>query len=205
MDWEPMGEMGISAGFENNKMNTQQITLSDNTNLVRITNSYGREERIYDDGYGPLWIVRSPLHTYGIVRAETWEDAYSIAEDELFDDCDLTMEEIVAEYGFKREHVKIIKDASGVERDALPTDYPFDVTGCSFVRWETRETPDPEAWGENELFCEAYGFRPNGARSGSSNPVSFIYSKDLNGESLDPLTHELAKELGLTIETSTNE
>ena len=183
---------------------TNQITPSDETSLVRVTNSYGRELAICDDGYGPLWILRNSMGIQGIVRAQTWEEAYEIAEDELFNDCDLTMDEIIAEYGFKRKHVKIIRDASGVERDALPSDYPFESTGCSFVRWETRERLDSEAWSENELFQEAYGFRPNGARD-LRNPMSFIYSKDPNGDRLDPLTHELARELGLTIETKTNE
>jgi len=95
----------------------------------------------------------------GIVRAQTWEDAYGICQDEFFPEASETTEELVKEYGFKREHVKIVRDAQGNERDAELTDYPFEQTGCSFVRWETRETSDCENWFENELFQEAFGFR----------------------------------------------
>jgi hypothetical protein len=155
---------------------------------------------IYDDGSGPLWILRDSMGIQGIVRCDTWEEAYSIAEDELLDDCDLSMDEIVKEYGFKREHVKMIQiPGQGEVRPVRDSDY---IDGKlpigAFVRWETRETPDPEAWSENELFCEAYGFRPNGLRD-ASNPMSFIYAKDLNGEALDALTPSLVAELGITL------
>ena len=38
----------------------------------------------YDDGYGTLFIHRDSMGITGIVRAQTWEDAYSICEDEFF-------------------------------------------------------------------------------------------------------------------------
>src|ERR1039457_3403378 len=66
----------------------------------------------YDDGYGPLWISRNSIGINGIVRARTWEDAYSICEDEFFSEASETMEEIVREYGFKRESHKVVKDTS---------------------------------------------------------------------------------------------
>jgi hypothetical protein len=44
--------------------------------------------KTYDDGYGPLWILRDSMGVCGIVRAQTWEDAYSICEDEIFPDPD---------------------------------------------------------------------------------------------------------------------
>jgi hypothetical protein len=44
--------------------------------------------RTYDDGYGPLWLYRESLGPLGIVRAETWEDAWSCVEDEILDDAD---------------------------------------------------------------------------------------------------------------------
>ena len=42
--------------------------------------------KTYDDGYGPLWIMRNSMGVQGIIRARSWEDAYSIAEDEIFPD-----------------------------------------------------------------------------------------------------------------------
>ena len=66
----------------------------------------------YDEGFGPLWISRNSIGINGIVRARTWETAYNICEDEFFPEADETMEEIVKEYGFNREHRKVVKDSS---------------------------------------------------------------------------------------------
>jgi len=118
----------------------------------------------------------------GIIRAQSWADAYEIAEDEMFDDCDLTHDEIVKEYGFRVEYVQ---------------PYGSGVTS-------REETPDPEAWPENPLFQEAYGFRPNGMRD-HSKPMSHIYAKDLNGESLDLLTPAMMADLGIVLNITTNE
>ena len=179
------------------------------------------EIQTYDDGYGPLWISRNSIGVNGIVRARTWEDAYSICEDEFFPEADETIEQLVKEYGFRREHVKIIHPATrkaspvtyanghieafdidmSVERDATPADY--ELTGGrllngQFVRWETRETPDADAWIENELFCEAFGFRNNGANARDTHKHG-IYSKDLNGDSLDRLTPEMLEDIGIEL------
>ena len=67
-----------------------------------------------------------------------------------------------------------------------------------FLRWHTIETPDPDAWSENELFCEAFGFRPNGPNAKDKHDHG-IYAKDLNGDRLDLLTPELLKELEITL------
>jgi hypothetical protein len=91
-----------------------------------------------------------------------------------------------------------------IERPATTAD--CELTGgrlldLQFVRWETVETPDPDAWTENELFCEAYGFRPNGPNA-SDKLNHGIYAKDLNGDYLDRLTPALLADLDieLTIE-----
>jgi hypothetical protein len=68
----------------------------------------GHSIQTYDDGFGPLWISRNSIGINGIVRAQTWEDAYSICEDEFFPEAHETIEEIVKEYGFKREHKKVV-------------------------------------------------------------------------------------------------
>ena len=165
--------------------------------------------KTYDDAYGPLWISRNSIGINGIVRAQTWENAYSICEDEFFPEADETIEEIVKEYGFKREHVKIVKDSSilvatercGVgERFAVSSDYAPTLIP-QFIRWETIETPDPEAWIDNELFQESFGFRPNGPNK--TDVLNHgIYSKDLNGDLLDPLTSEMVEDLGITLQIS---
>lgn len=55
---------------------------------------------VYDDGYGPLWILRfSHGEIAGIVRARTWEDAFSICEDEFYPESTWTIDELLKEYG----------------------------------------------------------------------------------------------------------
>jgi len=189
--------------------------ITDDRRLVgaRFTGS-GVTIPTYDDGFGRLYIHRYSIGVSGIVRAKTWEDAYGICEDEFFPEADETVEELIKQYGFKREHRKVVKDASftcahvedGVELGAgerferYPEDYPNGTLQPTFVRWQLIETPAPDAWSENELFCEAYGFRPNGPNA-KDKLNHAIYAKDLNGDSLDLLTPELAAEMGIEIET----
>jgi len=175
---------------------------------------YGRgdyEIPTYDDGYGPLWISRNSIGINGIVRASTWEDAYSICEDEFFPEADETLEQIIKEYGFKREHKKVVRDnsvttgsehlAAGERFEVYPDDYPNGRLAPEFIRWALIETPDPEAWMENELFQEAFGFRNNGPNKRDTLNHG-IYSKDLNGDALDRLTPELVDDLGITLDIS---
>lgn len=167
--------------------------------LKSIRGRFGHSIPFWDDGFGPLWIHRDSMGIDGVVRAQSWEDAYSCWEDELAPDCDLSEEELVAEYGERRESVRIIRDKkTGEERESVSSDFPLEPG--QFVRWETRVTPDPtfEAVMDNPCFQESYGFRSSG---NPSNPglSNLIYSKDINGDSLERLTPELAKELGLSI------
>lgn len=175
----------------------------------------GFEISVYDDGYGPLWISRNSIGINGIVRAKTWEDAYSICEDEFFPEADETIEEIVKEYGFRREHKKLVKDSSVTvagehhnagERIETPEDYSDNgrLPEGMFSRWVTIETPDADAWSDNELFQEAFGFRSNGPNA-TDKLKHGIYSKDLNGDYLDVLTPEMVEELGITLEIETEE
>jgi hypothetical protein len=184
--------------------------IKDNETLTGCKDRFGYDIPIYDDWFGQLYIMRNSTGIMGIVRAQSWEDAYGICEDEFFPECDLTMEEIVKEYGFKRYHIKIIhpvtvKDGiayihGNEERPDTPEDYAFNgaLHHNQFVRWETKETPDPEAWMENALFQEAYGFRPNGP-NGKDKLCHGIYAKDLSGESLDKLTAAMVLDLGLNL------
>ncbi len=168
----------------------------------------------YDDGFGRLFISRNSIGINGIVRAQTWEDAYGICEDEFFPEANETIEEIVKEYGFKREHMKVVRDnsvtfASGLlgagERFAVyPADYPDGKLAPAFIRWQTVETSDSDAWSENELFCEAFGFRPNGPNSHDTLNHG-IYAKDLNGDWLDALTPELLDALGIELDIETED
>jgi hypothetical protein len=183
-------------------MATKVIT--DDQQLIGAKYGSGYEIPTYDDGFGPLWISRDSMGINGIVRAQTWEEAYSICEDEFFPEADETIEEIVKEYGFKRDHVKIVRDENGKRPAEYPRDYPNGKLVPEFVRWETVETPDSDGWMENELFQEGFRFRPSGPNVRDTHKHG-IYSKDLNGDSLDRLTPKLIADLGIVLEVSENE
>lgn len=181
-----------------------RVTLTDEETLVSAAGRFGHQISVYDDGSGPLWVHRDSMGISGIVRAESFETAYGICEDEFFPEASETWEELVEEYGKTRDHVKIIR-RDGVERNCKADDYPL--ASGEFVRWETRETtPDTaekrsEAVNDNELFQEAFGYRPNGPNK-SDEKNHGIYAKDLNGDRLSLLTPELAAELEITLEIS---
>ena len=61
-----------------------QIKLADNQSLKSAATRYGNSIKTYDDGFGPLWVIQNSMGIEGIVRAESWEDAWSTAEDEIF-------------------------------------------------------------------------------------------------------------------------
>src|ERR1019366_6097756 len=67
---------------------------------------------IYDDGFGPLYVHQNSIGISGIVRAQTWEDAYGICEDEFFPEADETVEQLKKEYGFRCEYKKVMRDNS---------------------------------------------------------------------------------------------
>ena len=179
------------------------MLISDTQALRGAQTRYGTDIRTYDDGFGPLWVMRDSLGIMGIVRAQTWESAYEIAEDEFFPEATETLDELQREYGYKRTHVKMVQPNDGTpERPArYPEDYqgPNGTLSARFLRWDTIETPDPSAWYDNELFQEAYGFRPNGPNVRDKHGHG-IYAKDLNGEYLDALESQLLAELGIVLD-----
>jgi hypothetical protein len=65
--------------------------------IASVTNDYGRPVHYYDNGTGSLYLLRDSTGIVGLVRASTWEEAYDIAEDELFPEADQTWEEIAKE------------------------------------------------------------------------------------------------------------
>lgn len=200
------------------------MLINDSQRLVGARTRFNSEIKTYDDGFGQLYIHRNSMGICGIVRAKTWEDAYGICEDEFFLEADETIEDLIKEYGFKREHIKIIHPAYekavyvnasdkfwidySKEKQAEMSDYTLTGEGRlldgQFIRWETIETPDPEAWMDNELFQEAFGFRPNGP-SGDDKHMHGIYAKDLNGESLEVLTEKMVKDLEITLQIEEEE
>ena len=135
--------------------------INDSQSLIGATMRDGRiKVPVYDDGYGPLFIHRDSMGISGIVRAKTWEDAYSICEDEFFPAGD----EDAAE-----EMDRIDSMPDGKERNHAQA-----------------------------CFDEAYGYRGNG-RKESDGSISYIYAKDLNGDSLEILTPSLLAALEITL------
>ena len=179
------------------------MKIKDNQSIVKVTDKNGREIPFYDDGYGPLYVHFDQCGHFsfvaGIVRAMSFEDAYEIVEDEFLPEADLSMDEIVKEYGFRRESVRVVETGNG-EKYLEPGEMPSE--GERFVRWHTKETLDPEAWSENELFREAYTFRPNGPKTGDVHGHG-IASKNLEGVHLRRVTDADAAEF--TIEILTEE
>lgn len=55
--------------------------------------SPGLDIATWDDGIGPLWIMRDSMGVVGIIRAQTWEDAFSCAVDELLPDGEMPPEQ----------------------------------------------------------------------------------------------------------------
>ena len=179
--------------------------ITDSQSLNGAAYASGYQIRTYDDGFGPLWISRNSIGINGIVRAQTWEDAYEICEDEFFPEADETIEEISKEYGFKREDVKMVNDGVRVREVTLDDYAPGGLKpGITFECWQLRESAAPDNWSENELFQEAFGFRPNGPNSRDILNHG-IYSKDLNGDYLDRLTPQLVADLNITLDIKENE
>jgi hypothetical protein len=174
--------------------------ITDEQSLDGATNEYGRAIPVYDDGYGPLFIHRDSSGISGIVRAQTWEDAYGICEDEFFpagDDYD--PEDFKTEYKSGRElwlhehgnNWEAWQALSEAEKNAA-------------YRADGKDVPFVGEVCDHPCFQEQYGFRGN-SRKESDGTLSSIYAKDLNGDSLDVLTPELLAQLGITLAISTPE
>lgn len=50
--------------------------------------------RMWDDGFGPMWIYSESLGVLGTVRARTWEDAHACVQSEIMDRA--TWDEVVS-------------------------------------------------------------------------------------------------------------
>lgn len=78
------------------KTTIQSTLINDEQSLVSATSRFGHAIPVYDDGFGPLFIHRDSMGISGIVRAQTWEDAYGICEDEFFPAADKEASEEMA-------------------------------------------------------------------------------------------------------------
>ena len=127
----------------------RRVEISDEQSFTAATSRFGRAIRIWDEGFGPLWVYRESLGVVGVVRAATWEDAHECVVDEIMSDADVADEDNQP-------------DADGNLPEGL--------------HWRGSGVPSQE---------------------GLESPLA---AEDLNGSSLDLLTHELVIELWITIE-----
>lgn len=110
-----------------------QKLIADEHRLESATTRFGSPIHVYDDGFGPLFIHRDSMGIRGIVRAQTWEEAYNICEDEFFPEADETDGDFTKEfgpdwpdndcwneqYGFRPNGGIYVKDLNGDRLDTL--------------------------------------------------------------------------------------
>lgn len=131
--------------------------ITDEQTIVAATTRFDSPIQVYDDGFGPLWIHRDSMGISGIVRAQTWEDAYSICEDEFFPAAD---EDAAAEWaemesmpdGEDRDHAEACWDESYGYRSTcrkmpdgtISSIYAKDLNGDSLERLTPKLAADLE-------------------------------------------------------------
>lgn len=97
-------------------MKTKHVSslITDDQALVSAAGRFGHSIPTYDDGFGQLYVWQTTLGNFGIVggivRAQSWEDAYSICEDEFFPAGDVDA---------AKDHAEIEALPEGKERDHL--------------------------------------------------------------------------------------
>ena len=73
----------------------EHMNITNDQSLTGATHG-GFPLHIYDDGFGPLFVYGNEFGPTAVIRAQTWEDAYSIAEDEFMDSA--TWEDVLLAY-----------------------------------------------------------------------------------------------------------
>ena len=125
----------------------------DRSHQMLIGATYGRftpfEIPTWDETFGLIWIYRDASGLIGIVRAQSWEEAYECVTDEIMSDAD-------------------------------PDD--------------PDNQPDEDGNLPEGIYCRGNGVPSN------PNRHSYLASYDLNGESLQPLTRALARDLGVRLQ-----
>lgn len=58
--------------------------ITDDQALTGASTRSGCAIKVYDDGFGPLWVHFDSMGITGLVRARTWAEAYEICADEFF-------------------------------------------------------------------------------------------------------------------------
>ncbi len=130
--------------------------------------------------------------------AEVYEERSLVGALSRFDSPIPVYDDYMGELYVMRDSMRIvgivramsIQDAYSIVEDEFMSE-------CSETVEELEKEYGPE-WPDDPCFQEGYGFRPNGPNQ-SDKLQHGIYSRDLNGESLDVLTNEMLSEWGLTL------
>jgi hypothetical protein len=92
----------------------------------------------------------------------------------------------------------IVRAKDWLDADEICQDEVYPECPCTWKELENEFNVRADHLPDNPSFQEQYGFRPNGA-STKDEVKTGLYMKDLNGELLDRLTPELAKELNIKL------
>lgn len=122
-----------------------QIEPKDETRLARAFTCHGSEIKTYDDGCGPLWIVRGVYGVRRIIRARSWEAAYEIHIDE---EPPIEVGELWQAYGFDTPEAFEAAIAQARESGDWPDliegyQYQSNSTGTGIVSVDYDERLDP--------------------------------------------------------------
>ncbi len=146
---------------------------------------YGTPIQVYDDGFGPLWLYREASGLEAIVRAQTWESAYECCQDEIM--TRVGTEDVLEAYGFwiaqDGKYWKVMDDVD----DRFNGNSMFD------TEEHAKEYCQRVILMQERDLIEGYEYQPNATGTG-------IVSVDLNGQSLQQLTPELAEALGIRVQ-----
>lgn len=104
MQWEAEAvEACLKAGMTPESLELSPVDAMRIGGIGTVRNQFGHTIATYDDGpsldKAQVYISRNSIGINGIVRAGSWEQAYSICEDQFFPPADLTPTEMIAEYG----------------------------------------------------------------------------------------------------------
>ena len=147
---------------------------------------YGTPITIYDDGFGVLWLYREAGGLQGIVRARSWEAAYEICQDEIMSR--VPQDEVIEAYGF----YTLDRSQPGNPRYQAMRD-AGNLLAEFTIRTEAEKYCLDTIQREECELVEGYEYQPNATGTG-------IVSFDLNGQSLEELTPELAERLEIRIQ-----
>ena len=100
--------------------------------LVSVTQHWGGAVRCWDDGMGQLWLYQDAGGTLGVVRAQTWEDAYDCVLDEIL--TPIPADEVAEAYGFPDQAALDAAIAAGAEPELVEGyQYQSNATGTGIV------------------------------------------------------------------------